>query len=156
MADLSIFKNPYILAILAGAFTYMYIYYENEQKYKKNPKTKKPVSWVTPIVVTVITWVLAYSYFKPAAITSKQGEIVDTANETIKSVSAKPDTPRPSNGQTVPLIPIAQKGGEVIAAKMSVGSEGSIGTLGSQSYHLIGKKNIRLPNTDVFIDLVRF
>ena len=42
---------------------------------------------------------------------------------------------------------------QFVPNKVTINSEGS---LGSKSYHLIGKNDIRLPPTDVFIDLARF
>jgi hypothetical protein len=60
---LDLIKNPIIIALFAGVATYLYMAWVNDQKYKKNPKAKKVIGVFTPLVVTVIVWLLAYGYF---------------------------------------------------------------------------------------------
>lgn len=46
-----------------------------------------------------------------------------------------------------------------LVAKSNAGTQTSSiipKSAGSESYHLIGKKSVRLPSTDVFIDLAKF
>jgi len=57
-------KNPFILGILATALTYIYSYWDREQKIKKNPRVnKRPISLITSLIVGVIVWFLANGYF---------------------------------------------------------------------------------------------
>ena len=52
-----ILKNPIVIGLVAGVITYLYMYWEEDKKRKKNPKAKhRPINIVTPGVVSVITW----------------------------------------------------------------------------------------------------
>lgn len=56
---IELFKNPIVAAVLVTASTYCYMYYENQQKYKKNPNAiKKGVNIAIPAVVGGIVWIL--------------------------------------------------------------------------------------------------
>lgn len=61
---IDIFKNPIIIGLLAGTLTYLYMWWSNEDKYKKNPEMKRTTGIITPLVVTVISWILAYGYYE--------------------------------------------------------------------------------------------
>jgi len=120
---MNLVKNPIVIGIIAGIITYLYIHWNNETKHKKNPKSKrKPVSLVTPIVVSIIVWFIATNY-------------LDTVTKQI------------GGGKKVANAP-SQK---LINVNAAINN-----SIGSESYHIIGKNNIRLPPTDVFIDLARF
>ena len=116
---LDILKNPLILGLLVAAGIYMYMYWEMEKKYKKNPKIKrKPVSILTPGIIGIIVWFIASSYM---------GEEL-------------PQT------KTIPIY----QSKHVMHGPLNEGSCGSL------SYHLIKDNDIKLPSTDVFIDLAPF
>lgn len=63
---MDIIKNPIVIAILAGAITYVYLSRDSDENYnkKKNKKSKKEINLAIPLVVAVIVWFLAYSYFE--------------------------------------------------------------------------------------------
>lgn len=58
---MDIIRNPIVLAVLAGALTYLYLMWTADKK--KDPKSKKDISLLTPLIVSVIVFVLAYGYF---------------------------------------------------------------------------------------------
>jgi len=65
---IDILKNPIIIAIIAGALTYAYIQWSQQNKYKRDMSKKElkelKKSWsYAPIVVFVITLALSYLYF---------------------------------------------------------------------------------------------
>ncbi len=65
MDALGYLKNPIVLGILTAVLVYLYLYWEEEQKHKKNPKIeKKSVSFITPAVIGVIVWFISSSYFE--------------------------------------------------------------------------------------------
>lgn len=57
---LDILKNPIFLAVLAGAITYLYLWWDNK---KKKGKAKKNVNIIIPIVVAVVVCIIAYFGF---------------------------------------------------------------------------------------------
>lgn len=59
---LDIIKNPVIIGMTVGILTYLYMTWENDKKYKKNPKLKKPVNLLIPGVTAIIAWFIAYNY----------------------------------------------------------------------------------------------
>lgn len=129
MISSDILKNPIVLGILAGGTTYLYFYWKNEELVEKNPnKTKKPVNWTTPLIVGVIVWFLAMCFL---------GQ----------------QTPVVSAVEAQPVEPLVVEKTLVGGAERFTATDGSVGTT---SYHCIGRKNVKLPNTDVFIDLGRF
>jgi hypothetical protein len=120
-------KNPLIIGLIAATITYLYLYWEADKKHKKNPKSKKiPVSLITPGIVGVIVWFIASTY-----LTSKPKSSSMTSHQNFRS--------KPSIVHNYKLV-----------------NSVSDGSSGSGSYHLIGKNNVKLPPTDVFIDLARF
>lgn len=131
--DLNFLKNPIIIAIVVGILTYLYLYWDNERKYKNNPKIKKEsVSFVIPAVVAVITWFITNNLFKK----NKVNEITKPLNE-IQSGGIK-------LLETNPII-----------NKIKI-SERLTDSFDSNTFHLIGKNAIKLPQTDVFIDIAKF
>jgi len=135
MVDLSILKNPIVVGILAAVLTYLYIWWEEKKRREKNPKSKeRPINVITPAVVGAIGWFVASNYFSN-----------DTPNMVVADVTKDAQKALPQIvGGNKPVI-VNQDGG--------IDSDGS---LGSASYHIISKKNVRLPPTDVFIDLAKF
>ena len=93
---------------------------------KKNEKNPKKVKLTTPILVGVFTWFLASSYMN------------------YKSTATPPQS---TGGATL----IDNK------SMISVPQQPTVSdSFDSRTYHLIGRNNIRLPNTDVFIDIAKF
>ncbi len=133
--DLKYLKNPIILGILGAVVTYVYLWWEDEKRYKKYPKmTKKSVGLLTPIIVGAIVWFIASSYFgtsAPTVIIEEGGKLEGV----IKGVE-KP-----------PLV-----GPTIYKLANSAGPE----SVGSKSYHLVSKNRVRMPSADVFIDIAKF
>ena len=140
--DLSLLKNPIILAILAAALTYAYLYWDNMKKKEANPKADiKPVDYTTPAIVGLVSLFIGYSMFgfnnskvKPDEV----GEVLQNSN-------------KPSN--------LEESAANLMGGVSKLGTNFSdklADSFDSNTYHLIGKNAIRLPNTDVFIDLAKF
>lgn len=126
--DLNILKNPIILAISATALTYLYLYWENEKKYKDDPEQKEKINYVIPIAIGIIVWFIANSIFS----NNSPGQL--------------PQPTQTNIGGTQPTyIPKIQN---------SVNNSSEM--FKSNTYRLIGKNSIKLPQTDVFIDFARF
>lgn len=133
--DLSILKNPIILGIIMTILTYFYLYWENKKKYEKNSKVpKEQVNIIIPIAVGVLTWFVIYSFFS----NKTSGDI-----QPIQTIEA----------QTGGVIKLIENNPTNIKTKIS---ERLTDTFDSQTYHLIGKNAIKLPQTDVFIDIAKF
>jgi archaellum component FlaF (FlaF/FlaG flagellin family) len=133
MADLSFLKNPIILAVIATIITYLYIYWQNDNKYKKNPDAKKKdIDFMTPSIVGVLTWFIASSYF-------------DNCNLEITPLAIKQN----GGNMNMPTNANVNLNGNVLTDK-------SFGLDDNNSFHLITKNNIKLPQTDVFIDIAKF
>ncbi len=62
--DLKILKNPIAIGIFCFVITFIYFYYDNERKNKKNPNIKKKYDWVTPSLFGVFSWFIAANYFE--------------------------------------------------------------------------------------------
>jgi hypothetical protein len=126
-------KNPIVLGMVAAILTYIYFHWKAEQDRKKNPDGKKKKSnFLYPGIAGVLVWFLTSSYFEtggPKIIEQVAGyEKLNT--QIIQAASA--------NASTVNKI-----------------VESDIPT-SSHSYHYVGKNKVRLPPTDVFIDIARF
>ena len=135
MVDLSILKNPLVVGILGAALTYLYIWWEEKKRREKNPKAKeRPINVITPAVGGIIGWFIASNYF----------------NNT-NNVPVMPDIKR----EVQTAIPQIVGGNKHVIVNNNGGID-SEGSLGSASYHIISKNNVRLPPTDVFIDLAKF
>jgi len=135
---ISLFQNPIILAIIAGALTYAYLYWDNMKKKEKNPKADiPPVDYTTPAIVGIMALFIGYSLFGFSKKSSMDevGQVIETAN------------PR-----------LVEKPSDLVGGhKMNTNfSDKFADSFDSNTYHLIGKNAIRLPNTDVFIDLAKF
>ena len=68
---MDIIKNPVIIGLTFGVLTYVYMVWVENEKMKKNKKNKKnkkyikkKINLLIPLVVTIITWFISYSYFE--------------------------------------------------------------------------------------------
>lgn len=127
---LDIIKNPIFLGVLAGALTYLYLLWSNNDK--NDDKRKKDISLFTPIVVAIIVCVISYAYFN-YFINSNTSKIDNTyiTDQIIKN----------SNLTSMPI-----KNNLEANITKTVSSD-------SASFHLISK-GVNIPNSlpDVFIE----
>lgn len=136
-----IFRNPIIIGLIVAVAVYGYMYWDNEQKYKNNPKiNKKQVNIITPLIIGVLAWFIAASYLGdtiPVSGSSSSGHSNDYKEEIELPVS-----------ETKYLL--KQDGG----SKLDTFSGG----FGAEknSVNLLGRHKITLPNTDVLINLAKF
>jgi hypothetical protein len=128
--DFNILKNPIILAISASALTYLYLYWENEKKYKEDQENKEKINYAIPIATGIIVWFIANSVFSDRS-----------------SAQLPLQQPIQSNigGNQPAYIP-----------KIQNSVTGSSEMFKSNTYRLIGRNSIKLPQTDVFIDFAKF
>lgn len=56
------FKSPIVLGLLTCVSTYIYLKWKNDEKYKKNPKLKKPVDLLVPSVIGFGVFLLVSGY----------------------------------------------------------------------------------------------
>lgn len=121
----NIIKNPIVIGLLVGVIIYLYLYWEEDKRRKKNPESKKkPVNIVTPGVVAAIVWFVASSYLDYKSNTSTSIGAVKNTNQMVQSIDQDN------------IIKLDANHGE--------------------SLHRIEKNSIRLPPTDVFIDMIKF
>ena len=161
--DLSIFKNPLFIAIVIGTMTYLYLYWDNEQTYIKNPKaTKQTVGLLTPFVVTLISWFLASYFLGNISFGSAKGvvgesQLVQNQPQITgqAQVTGQPQIATQAQVQQAITEPV-QTGGNSLNRMKIDNSRFSMASSDNMSYHLIGRNNIRLPQTDVFIDVAKF
>ena len=84
--NIDLLRNPIIIGLIAGVITYLYMYWDIEQKHKKNVKAKKPkVNVLLPSVVAIIVWFIAASYLDnstpkdlPGPVTQPHYKLVDS------------------------------------------------------------------------------
>ena len=135
--DISFLKNPIILAILAAVITYAYMYWETKKQQEKNPKVElPPVGYFTPMIVGLMTLVIGYGFFgfktngaDDVGVVIENGNVVEH-----------------NGGASVSLL--GGKPGRMV--------ERMTDSFDSNTFHLVGKNAIKLPQTDVFIDIAKF
>lgn len=140
---LTLLKNPIVLGILAGVLTYLYFYWDAKKKKERalemNQEIKEqPVSLITPALVAVIVWFTAASYFD-------QDDQDDTNKSESSNNSSKSETKSEAKNKS---------GGSSSSTTSKKSQNFSIKDTGS--YHYIGKNKVRLPPTDVFLDIAKF
>ncbi len=159
-----ILRNPILIGVLAAALVYTYLYWEEDKRHKKNPKIKREqTSFITPAVVGVIVWFLASSYFSseesstiPVCDLTKQPFATNPLPVNLPPeyclVNGKPNTAVP--GHTVSnIVPNSNVGAGTDPTAIAK-PKPPISV--PETMRLVGKNNIRLPPTDVFIDLAKF
>lgn len=129
MTNLDLLKNPIVLGVLASIITYLYMYWQENQRHKKNPKSvKKSINIMTPGVVGALVWFASGSYF----------------DKTLSNIPLKP------TNQMIPNNTIIER----LDDNVPIGSDSPSGD--SKSYRLVGKGKIQLPQQDVFLDLANW
>lgn len=70
MELIDIVKNPVIIGLIAGVFTYIYMKWKYNKKDKKNKKNKnnknnkkKDVNLLIPLAIFILFWFISYAYF---------------------------------------------------------------------------------------------
>lgn len=138
--DISFLKNPIILTVIAMVLTYLYLYWQMTDRQSKNPKaTIETPGYTIPIGVGVFTFIITYSLFG-----FPKGDTIENAN--VLNIESKP---------VLPLNTIKALGGKLLENKSNI-SEKLTDGFDSNTYHLVGRNSIKLPQTDVFIDLAKF
>lgn len=128
-------KNPIVLGVIFAVFTYAYLYWDNTEKQKKKPRANiEPVGMMTPLIVGLLVFVIAHNLFGNDAQNIPLQMSRPTAFISQQDMSAK-----------------MQCNKFIDNAKIK-----SLDMNDSATYHLVGKNAIRLPQTDVFIDLAKF
>lgn len=142
--DLNFLKNPIILAIIAGVLTYTYMWWDNKKKKEKNPKAEiEEIDYIPPALVALLTFFIAYNLFG----FNNTGNVVNPAEQVINQVV---EAPKPQLQDGMKMI-------EGNATRVQTRFSDKIAdSFDSQTYHLLGKNTIKLPQTDVFIDIAKF
>lgn len=123
--SMNFLKNPIVLAVLAAGITYGYLYWQNKKAQEENlSETVDQVSFVGPLIVGLIVFIIAYNIFGP---TTTVAEI-----PLPEPVDAKP--------LSITMNPVDR----------------ITDTFDSNTYHIIDRGSIKLPHTDVFIDIAKF
>jgi hypothetical protein len=130
---IDICKNPIVIALLTGTLTWLYIWWSNEQKYKKDPEAKKSSGVLMPLIVTAITFILAYGYNEMTGVNSQMQTSAPLTD--INNISLA-DTR---------MYKLAKDANAVMSSESA------------KEFHLIGKglnipNNLKLP--DVFIETI--
>lgn len=90
---MDIINNPVIIGLFAGTLTYAYLVWDEKQKAKNKKYKKEEINLLIPLVVMVIVWFVAYSYFE---YRSKEGNSQFVVSElTSKNIPIKPFLPLP-------------------------------------------------------------
>lgn len=134
--NIDILKNPILLGILASVLTYLYFWWQEKKRREENPEeeiTYQPISIITPLAVGVIIWFASATYFDMTGSNNDSNKVANVDSVTGSSLS---------DSSTV-SVNDKQK---MITKSPMVGG----------SYHFVGKNKIRLPPTDVFLDIAKF
>lgn len=135
--DVKYLKNPIILGILGVVITYLYMWWEDEKRYKKYPNLKrKSIGLLTPLIVGGIVWFITSSYF------TNNSSVSGGNKDIIEKVGIGIEKP-PLVSQSYKLV-------------NNLGSDLGPNSVGSKSYHLISKNKVKIPSADVFIDIAKF
>lgn len=136
--DFSFLKNPIVLAIIAMALTYAYMYWENKKKKEENPKANiEEVTYTTPIIVGILTLFITHSFF--------------TVNANNVNPSADP-VGKVIENSNMPKLTGGAASNDILNQSIPRMTD----TFNSETYHLVGRNTIKLPQTDVFIDIAKF
>lgn len=137
--DINILMNPILLSIVAFALTYLYLWWEDKKLKEKDPKAQSNISILKPAIVGIITLFITYNILG-----------IDSCRLNFLGIGTGTGAGNNTNVSN-PINIDVQTGGGVNHITDVVTD-----TFGSNTYRLIGKNNIKLPQTDVFIDIARF
>lgn len=173
-------KNPIVLGVLAATLVYLYLYWEAERKYKNDktvPKPKRePVKILIPGIVGVVIWFISSYYFDTGNDDDGKSDTNandESMNAKIQSSSTCSDILGSSESVSANKYRLKQEGSgnfinatnpiDLVKPTSRIGKMKKITRLidgsdsvNSNSYHLISKNKVRLPETDVFIDIAKF
>lgn len=148
---INFFKHPIVLAIIVTILAFLYMYRENDKEHKKNPNVPmKSTGYGIPLCAGIITFIIATFYLKRSYPFSSTPTDVTTVAPVVQSTPIAQPAPVT---QPVPVVQptlIAQPV-SVIQPPLGVKQIGG----SNKILHFIGKNNIRLPQTDVFIDIAK-
>lgn len=133
--DINILKNPVVLAVIAAVLTYLYLQWK-----KKTDKKEEEISLMTPAVVGLMTLFVGYSIF------GNDSPLLQTNNESLPQSL-------PKDGALDDVGKLIENTNMPIQKQLMGGSNDIFDT---NTYHLVGRNAIKLPQTDVFIDIAKF
>lgn len=123
-----LFKNPVVIGIGASIITYLYLYWDAQQKLKKYPKAKQePINIMTPLIVGLLVFVIMYNLLGSNESIQIPAQALPQQNDYI--------TQSPNKLPTVINI---------------------VEPVDSSTFHMVGKNTISLPQHEIFIDLAKF
>lgn len=140
--NLDIIKNPFVIAIIFAVITYLYLWWEEKKKVENNPNYTQNISMVTPIIGAVIGFALGYIIFGFGHTEVAVYDPKLIGQQIMQQGGVNP------NAQIIQL-PIQQP--QIPVQNIT----NPVHTLGSESFHVLAKNRIKLPNSDVFIDIAR-
>lgn len=139
--NIDLFKNPIVLSIIAATLTYLYFWWVEKKRREVEPDIKdQPISIIIPLAIGVIVWFGSATYF----------DVYDTDSVT-NSESLKNNSSSGSNANASTSIGVSLKNKPTITKQAITKSP-----MAGGSYHFVGKNKIRLPPTDVFLDIAKF
>jgi len=131
---MDILKNPIIIAIIAGGLTYLYMWWQNKKRQENNPRApNEEIDYTPPVLVGLFALFIAYNFF---GFSENDSEVIE-------------QTKNIEGGDGIKLIEGKPSMHTRFSDKMA-------DSFDSNTYHLIGKNMIKLPQTDVFIDIAKF
>lgn len=159
-------KNPIIIGVVAAIIIYFILYWYNKSESDKNKKPPKPVNIYIPIISGVIIALLAYLYFKNTKKNIPKNNQVNTGGSNNIPINNIPINNIPnSNIMATPLEKNNILGNAIIDGLQKKFQPGNINqpipklsteSFSDPKYHIMRKNNIKLPDTDVFLDIAKF
>lgn len=170
-------KNPIVLGLIGAVAAYLYMYWLADKKYKeKKTVTREQVNIFIPCAIGIVVWFGASYYLDNDGngnnSNSNSGNASDSNSNSGNATdsNSKPNTSPQINMKHIGGSKLTGTGGtkgEVrtgnkISKNIESINNSSIHTISTgmanklNPYHLIGKNKIRLPPTDVFIDIAKF
>ena len=128
-------KSPIALGLISGVLTYSYYYYKNEQKSDDDPNKKKKIDLIVPCIVAVVIWFVSSTYFDYTC------DDLDDPDDLNNFDELEPD------------VHINRK---AIFCDNSGRCEELDFSSNQPLYGTKNMSNLKIPKTDVFIDLATF
>lgn len=125
-------KNPLIIGVVVGAVVYLYLRWESKRKHKEDPQAeKRPVNLMIPGAVGAISWFVASAYLNRDN-TRKNSAKVSLNEEAVIGASLG------GTRDLMSSLPVPVSSPDI------------------SSFELLKKRKVRLPATDVFLDIGDF